>query len=77
MEWSGRAPALPAVHAGRGHRRQGARHVSGGSRLLVAGALRSQTAEADACEDSFCGQLFHGYQAGIVLSGCRIFEILF
>jgi transposase len=28
MEWSGRAPALPAMEAGRGHRRQGARHVS-------------------------------------------------
>jgi hypothetical protein len=28
MEWSGRAPALPATNAGRGHRRQGARHVA-------------------------------------------------
>jgi hypothetical protein len=28
MEWSGRAPALPATNAGRGHRRQGARHVT-------------------------------------------------
>src|SRR5258706_10306835 len=28
MEWSGRAPALPAANAGRGHRRQGARHVT-------------------------------------------------
>src|SRR5260221_8674636 len=28
MEWSGRAPALPAMNAGRGHRRQGARHVT-------------------------------------------------
>src|SRR4029453_5150557 len=29
MGWSGRAPALPATQAGRGHRRQGARHVTG------------------------------------------------
>jgi transposase len=28
MEWSGRAPALPATNTGRGHRRQGARHVT-------------------------------------------------
>jgi hypothetical protein len=28
MEWSGRAPALPATNAGRGHRRQGACHVA-------------------------------------------------
>jgi transposase len=28
MGWSGRAPALPAANAGRGHRRQGARHVT-------------------------------------------------
>src|SRR5229473_2300238 len=28
MGWSGRAPALPATDAGRGHRRQGARHVT-------------------------------------------------
>jgi hypothetical protein len=28
MEWSGRAPALPAMNAGGGHRRQGARHVT-------------------------------------------------
>jgi hypothetical protein len=28
MEWSGRAPAPPAVEAGRGRQRQGARHVS-------------------------------------------------
>ena len=28
MGWSGRAPALPATNASRGHRRQGARHVT-------------------------------------------------
>src|ERR1700730_301422 len=28
MEWSGRAPALPATNTGGGHRRQGARHVT-------------------------------------------------
>jgi hypothetical protein len=28
MGWSDRAPALPATQAGRGHRRQGARHVT-------------------------------------------------
>ena len=28
MEWSGRAPAPPAIEAGQGRRRQGARHVS-------------------------------------------------
>ena len=28
LEWSGRAPAPPAKEAGRGHQRQGARHVS-------------------------------------------------
>src|SRR5260221_8979887 len=28
MGWSGRAPALPVTNAGRGHRRQGARHVT-------------------------------------------------
>src|SRR5262245_37297674 len=28
MEWSGRALALPAANAGRGHRRQGSRHVT-------------------------------------------------
>jgi hypothetical protein len=27
MGWSGRAPALPAREAGKGRRRQGARHV--------------------------------------------------
>ena len=27
MEWSGRAPAPPAFYAGKGHQRQGARHV--------------------------------------------------
>jgi CRP-like cAMP-binding protein len=28
MEWSGRAPAPPAIEAGKGRQRQGARHVS-------------------------------------------------
>jgi hypothetical protein len=28
MEWSGRAPAPPAMNAGRGPRRQGARHAT-------------------------------------------------
>src|SRR5215468_2796381 len=28
MGWSGRVPALPAANAGRGHQRQGARHVT-------------------------------------------------
>ena len=28
MEWSGRAPAPPAIEAGQGRQRQGARHVS-------------------------------------------------
>ena len=28
MEWSGRAPAAPAIEAGKGRQRQGARHVS-------------------------------------------------
>src|SRR5271156_5629782 len=28
MEWSGRAPARPAIEAGKGRQRQGARHVT-------------------------------------------------
>ncbi len=31
MEWSGRAPAPPAIEAGKGRQRQWARHVAHGS----------------------------------------------
>ena len=33
MEWSGRAPAPPAIEAGKGRQRQGARYVSQWRRL--------------------------------------------
>ena len=35
MGWSGRAPAPPASEAGKGRRRQGARHVSAAQTVIA------------------------------------------
>ena len=37
MEWSGRAPAPPAIEAGKGCERQGARHVPNTTAIAVIG----------------------------------------
>ena len=45
MEWSGRAPALPANKAGEARRRRGARHVSGAVIDIDIGKLTPESLE--------------------------------